>query len=152
MRREKHMVRKLGCIVRSILLLLVTAGWLLAAPSEVAQPAPPNARAVLTQFLDALIERNAAAALALVTDELRAQSPNAFVGASNPCSYRYEVLAFEPASATAVVARSRIYQHLWGGDNAGGLPSSFVQEVSLVQTAAGWRVNRLGSPQNTREE
>ena len=139
-------------VVRATLALILAAGWLRAAPPAMAQGALDGARSVLTRFMDAVIARDADAARALATEELRAQSPGAFVGVSNPCTYRYEVLAFTPTAPGIVAARVRIYQHFWPGDVGGGPPSSFQQDVGLIQTAAGWRVSRLGPQQNARQE
>jgi hypothetical protein len=139
-------------VVRATLALILAAGWLRAAPPAMAQGALDGARSVLTRIMDAVIARDADAARALATEELRAQSPGAFVGVSNPCTYRYEVLAFTPTAPGIVAARVRIYQHFWPGDVGGGPPSSFQQDVGLIQTAAGWRVSRLGPQQNARQE
>jgi hypothetical protein len=123
-----------------------------ATQAAQARKAPDAVRATLTRFLDAIVARDAEAARALATDELRAQSPGALVGVSNPCAYRYAVVALTPARPDAMAARVRIYQHYWPGDVGGGLPTSFEQDVGVVQTAAGWRVGRLGPEQNTRAE
>jgi hypothetical protein len=100
-----------------------------------------DARAALARFMDARLARDGPAALALVTDGLRARSPNAFVGQSNPCFYRYAVEAFGRTTPTATRARVRVYTHLWPGDTAGGPPNSAAEEIGLVRTAAGWRVD-----------
>jgi hypothetical protein len=131
---------------------LAVVGSLLAAPPAAAQQTLDEPRSVLGRFMDAVIARDAAAAGALVTEELRAPSPEALIGVSNPCAYRYEVLAFTPASPGTMAARVRHYEHFWPGDVAGGPPTSYQREVTLVQTPAGWRVARVGPHQNARQE
>jgi hypothetical protein len=156
-KRTEH--RGLGLAMRTALPLLLMAWCLLQAPPAMAQPATQSttqaldeARSVLTRFMDALVARDAAAASALATEGLRAQAAGVLAGVSNPCSYRYEVLAFAPTAQDTVAARVRIYQHFWPGDVGGGPPASVQRDVGLTQTAAGWRVSRLGPEQNARAE
>jgi hypothetical protein len=111
-----------------------------------------DARTVLSRFLDARLARNGPAALALVTDELRARSPNAFVGFSNPCFYRYAVEGFAPGGPGVAGARVRLYTHFWPGDLAGGPPNSAGEEIRLVRTATGWRVDDARLATSWREE
>jgi hypothetical protein len=139
--------------IRSLIVtLLAAAVWLAATPAALAQSAPDEARSVLLRFMDAVVARDAAAAGALATDDLRAHGPAALVGTSNPCQYRYAVTAFALTSPTAAAASVRVYEHFWPGDSGGGAPASTERAVGLVQTADGWRVGRLGPPQARRAE
>lgn len=119
----------------------------------------PAAKA-LVAFLDAVLARNGPTTLAWVTDDLRSQAPYGFTGQSNPCLYRYAVLSLvewttatpDQPSPGAVEATVRIYTHFWPGDQAGGLPRSYMQLLTLVDTSAGWRVSALSQIFRTREE
>ncbi|OGO04178.1 MAG: hypothetical protein A2Y60_05855 [Chloroflexi bacterium RBG_13_54_9] len=94
----------------------------------------------------------------LLTDALRESlETDASVGqrlfqVSNPCWYRYELLTFEQPTPNNAAARVRIYQHWWPGDNAGGPPWSLEQDIVLVATATGWRIDQLGPWENRRDE
>jgi hypothetical protein len=112
----------------------------------------PDAPVVLTSFMEARLARNGVAALAWVTDALGARSPNRFVGFSNPCFYRYTVESFEQASPTLAIARVRTYTHFWAGDEVGGLPRSSTEEITLINTIAGWRISDLRGLGDVREE
>jgi hypothetical protein len=70
---------------------------------------------------------------------------------SNPCWYRYELLTFDQPTPNNARARVRVYQHWWMGDKPDP-PWSLEQEIDLVATAAGWRVDQLGPMENRREE
>lgn len=109
----------------------------------------------LERFMRARIERDAAVAVELLTDELReptAVPPN-LLQLSNPCWYRYEVLELSRAMAQDfVTARVRVYTHWWGGDSAGGVPRSSEEEIDLGETVAGWRIGRLSPPLKEVEE
>jgi hypothetical protein len=100
-----------------------------------------DAAAVLARWMDARLARVGPATLAWVTDRLRAKAPHGFTGFSNPCLYRYDVEAFEQDRPAAVFARVRLYTHVWPGDVAGGPPNSATEEIRLVRTGAGWRVD-----------
>lgn len=122
-------------------------------------PAHPAAQA-LGHFLDAMLARNGPATLTWVTDALRARAPDGFTGVSNPCDYRYAVLALvewttatpgQPPPGTPQ-ATVEIYSHFWPGDQAGGLPRSNLQQLTLEDTPNGWRVSDLSPILRSREE
>jgi hypothetical protein len=132
----------------------------LAAGPRATPPAGEPTSAALTaldSFMQARISRDDQAVSNLLTDKLRSEITAGsiqvpFTQVSNPCWYRYLVLQFDQTSATHAQARVRVYQHFWGGDNAGGLPRSWEQEIVLVETNAGWRVDQLGAAENDRQE
>jgi hypothetical protein len=124
--------------------------------AEVAATDP--AVAALARFMDARIARRELDVLAMLTEEARAAAAGrrgselALMQVSNPCWYRYAVEAFDRPAPGAAEARVRVYEHQWMGDVGGTLPRSWEQRIGLAQTAAGWRVARLGPPANRREE
>ena len=141
------------------------------APTASPTPTPPlptqtptttpipsgEAQTTLENFMLARIYRDYQVVRELLSDALRqavlAGSINVPVfQVSNPCWYRYDVVTFRQQTSTTAAARVRVYQHFWGGDNAGGPPNSWKQEMELVESSAGWRVDKLGPLQNQREE
>jgi hypothetical protein len=70
---------------------------------------------------------------------------------SNPCWYRYQILDL-PQTTTQAQARVRVYEHFWSGDNGGGLPKSWEQEIGLLNSNSGWRVDQLSAEKNVRTE
>jgi hypothetical protein len=107
--------------------------------------------------MQARLDRQDEVVLGLLTDALRSTISTGSTSVpvfqvSNPCWYRYEVLEFDRPTSTTALARVRIYEHFWAGDSAGGPPSSWEQELELIQTAAGWRIDRLGPLQKRRIE
>ncbi len=110
--------------------------------------------------MEARIRRQDLAVLGLLSDglsqDLRTNQQEAarlsLFQVSNPCWYRYETLSFEQQTPTETTSQVRVYQHFWGGDVMGGPPRSWEQEVVLVETPAGWRVDQLSEPRNEREE
>lgn len=96
--------------------------------------------------------------LNLLTDRLRDQAVSglpadmSFMQVSNPCWYRYLILKLDEKSGTVAQARVRVYEHFWAGDNGGSLPKSWEQEVGMVETSTGWRVDLLGPSDNAHSE
>lgn len=115
-------------------------------------------RAALQSFMEARINRDEKVVLDRLTDQLRSQvmqglpSSVPLFQASNPCWYRYQIIDLSQPSPTKADARVRVYEHQWPGDNAGSLPASWEQEIILVDTATGWRVDQLSSSSNGHEE
>lgn len=121
-------------------------------------------RTLLDRFMDARLHRQELLADALLTDrlrdELRTATPTAggvalfraLTQVSNPCWYRYEVLAFVEPTPDAADAEVRVYQHFWQGDIAGGLPTSWEQAITLQRTPGGWRVAAVSDQQDRRLE
>jgi hypothetical protein len=131
--------------------------WLAAVQPAGAQQVTADARDTLAQFMDARISRDDRLWQDLMTQDLLAATRSGSVTAptgqiSNPCWYRYEVLAFTQPAPDTVAARVRIYEHFWPGDVGGSLPSSFAQEVGLARATDGWKVSQLGPAQDERVE
>ncbi len=115
------------------------------------------ARAALDRFMQARLQREDAVVLDLLVDNVRVlggqeQARRQLTQVSNPCWYRYDVLAFGQPTPTSATALVRVYTHFWGGDVMGGVPRSWQQELGLSSTAIGWRVERLEAPQDERQE
>lgn len=110
--------------------------------------------------MESRLQRQDTAVLGLLSDSLRQALETGRVEASrtnllqvsNPCWYRYETLRLEQATRGIATVWVRVYQHFWGGDLMGGLPNSWEQQITLVETPSGWQVDRLSEPQNKREE
>lgn len=121
----------------AIVLVAIELSWLTSSASA-ATPVDQlvDARAILTRFMDARIGRRDAVRLSLMTERLRG-APPASVGStgqiSNPCWYRYAVVAYDARSAGISTATVRIYQQFWPGDVIAGPPDSWLQVVRLVQ-------------------
>ncbi len=134
----------------------LTAVKPLVTPPPVGLDAPDT----LDRFMAARIQRQEMEVLALLSDGLREALETGQVKAneidllqvSNPCWYRYEIEQFNQTTSTTAEAQVRIYEHVWGGDIAGGPPRSWEQDVSLVETPAGWRIDRVSEPRDNREE
>lgn len=139
------------------LVLAIVALAALATPTQADETVGSlsDARAVLTRFMDARMDRQDAVWLGLLTDRARTAPPDTLGPTgqiSNPCWYRYEVLAFVPQAPGSVAATARIYQHFWPGDVIDGPPASWLQDARLVWTNAGWRIDDLGPMQDYRSE
>jgi hypothetical protein len=132
-----------------------------SAPAETAavEPVPDTARRTLEQFMQARLEREDETVLGLLSAPLKFELENntrviqpPLLQVSNPCWYRYEVLALTATSPSIVAARVRMYEHFWSGDSGGGLPQSWEQPLTLAETGEGWRVSALGNLENQRDE
>jgi hypothetical protein len=122
------------------------------APME--REAPPTAHVALGAFMQARIQRQDEVVLSMLTDDYRMSgevAPNLLQG-SNPCWYRYEVLAMPQVEPGSSEARVRLYSHNWGGDLLGGLPESWVENIDLLDTGGGWKIDRVGPPEDKVEE
>lgn len=117
------------------------------------------ARKTLERFMQARVNRKEQHVLDLLSESLLTEINNntntiqpQLSQVSNPCWYRYLILQFERPTQTEAHARIRMYEHFWGGDNMGGVPRSWEQTITLIETNAGWRVNALGLLENERPE
>jgi len=129
----------------------------LTNPAKPTTPLATSARLALEQFMQARIARQEQAVLDLLTERLRSQIQSdlyqlPLFQVSNPCWYRYLILSLDETPDQAAHARVRVYEHFWSGDNGGGLPHSWEQELELVRTPKGWLVDQLSNAENEREE
>jgi len=120
-------------------------------------PVAPDIRQALQRFMVARLQRQDQAVLGFLTRGLRVlldsgQLQVPVLQVSNPCWYRYELVSLQQPTSTTAAALVRIYQHFWGGDAAGGPPSSWEQAIDWVETGAGWRVDQLGPQTNERAQ
>jgi hypothetical protein len=127
------------------------------APVETDTRATPGPDQVLERFMDARIARRDDVVLELMAPWLRNSLKRGFPDVptfqvSNPCWYRYAILSFTRSGQTTAWGRVRVYEHWWPGDVAGGPPRSWEQEVGLVETTTGWRVDELTARLTEREE
>ncbi len=160
MKRQPPLAKPLcGAHGRRLLAMAVVlvCCWLVPVPPAGAQRVTADERDTLAQFMDARISRQDRVWLDLLTQDLLAAVTTGAVAVptgqiSNPCWYRYEVLAFAQPTPDTVAALVRIFEHFWPGDVGGGLPSSFAQEVGLLRATGEWKVSHLGPAQDERAE
>lgn len=131
-----------------------------APPADTTPQQGTGPRETLDRFMSARVRRQDVVVRGLLSDGLREAletgqektSRVELLQVSNPCWYRYEIQRFNQPATTTAEAQVRIYQHGWGGDIMAGPPRSWEQDLSLVQTPAGWRVDQVSEPRNNREE
>ncbi len=130
---------------------LASTALLAAAPAST----PNDARAALDHFMLARLQRRDQEVLAALTDGLRAGvdvSAPRLMQPSNPCWYRYEILALGEPTPSSATARVRVYTHWWGGDVMAGPPGSWEQDLGLVLDVSRWWVSQVSPPSADQEE